>query len=185
MRRQQAGEKPEATCHVRARGGQGVRREMESEGHASKLRAVAEARARANRSATSVLIRACSLEAKEIPAERALTHGVCGRHGGIEKRLTWGGLVAFPSKVFMPPVEGRRARGIEGAIRHVPKCPVEAQREVRDRVVAMTRRESGVTRVQRARDCAEHESAPSRCEGGPQEWERGGVGPVSTALAAR
>ncbi len=158
---------------------------MESEGHASKLRAVAEARARANRSAMSALIRACSLEAKEIPAERALTHGVCGRHGGTEKRLTWGDLVAFPSKVFMPPVGGRRAGGIEGAIRRVPKCPVEAQREVRDRVVATTRRESGATRVQRARGCTEHESATCRCEGGPQEWERGGVGLVNTALEAR
>jgi hypothetical protein len=185
MRRQQAGEKPEAPCHVRARGGQGVRREMESEGHASKLRAVAEARARANRSAMSALIRACSLEAKEIPAERARTHGVCGRHGGTEKRLTWGDLVAFPSKVFMPPGRGRRAGGIEGAIRQAPKCPVEAQREVRDRIVVTTRRESGATRAQRVRDCAEHESAPCRCEGGPQEWERGGVGPLSTALEAR
>jgi hypothetical protein len=87
--------------------------------------------------------------------------------------------------VFMPPVEGRRAGGIEGAIRHAPKCPVEAQREVRDRIVAMTCRESGATRAQRAWDCAEHESAPGRCEGGPQEWERGGVGPMSTVLEAR
>jgi hypothetical protein len=67
---------------------------MGSEGLASNLRAVAEGESQAKRSATSALIRACSLEAKEIPAERAQTHGVCGRHGGTEKRLTWGDLEA-------------------------------------------------------------------------------------------
>jgi hypothetical protein len=75
---------------------------MGSEGLASNLRAVAEGESQANRSATSTLIRACSLKAKEIPAERSPRQGVCGRHGGTEERLTWGGLVAFPEMVFMP-----------------------------------------------------------------------------------
>src|SRR5215831_15042461 len=109
MRRQEAGQIPAASCR-RTRGGQGVHREMGSEGLASNLRAVAKGESQANRSAPSALIRAYSLKAKEIPAERAQTHGVCGRHGGTEKRLTWGDLVAFPMKVFMPP-SGRRAGG--------------------------------------------------------------------------
>src|SRR6516165_3680879 len=101
MRRQQAGQIPAASWRE-PRGGQGVHREMESEGLASNLRAVAEAEAMANRSATSALIRAGSLTAKEIPAERAPRQGVCGRHGGTEERLTWGDLVASSEKEFMP-----------------------------------------------------------------------------------
>ena len=101
MRRQQAGQIPAASWHG-SRGGQGVHRELESEGPASNLRAAAEAEAMANRSATSALIRAGSLTAKEIPAERVQTHGVCGRHGGTEERLTWGDLVASSEKEFMP-----------------------------------------------------------------------------------
>jgi len=158
---------------------------MESEGHASKLRAVAEARARANRSATHGLIRACSLEAKEIPAEPVQTHGVCGRHGGTEKRLTWGDLVVFPAKVFMLPARGRRAGGIGDAIRREPKCGAEAQREVRDSVVATTRRESGATCVRGARGRARSERVACGCEGGPQEWERERTARLSTVLEAR
>src|SRR5438445_13231302 len=94
MRRQEA-EQNSAAMRSDARGGQGVRREMESEGPASNLRAVAKGESQANRSATSALIRACSLEAKEIPAARDQAHGVCGRHGGTEERLTWGDRVAF------------------------------------------------------------------------------------------
>src|SRR5947207_15854945 len=101
MRRQEA-EQNSAAAGSDARGGQGVHREMESEGLASNLRAVAKGESLANRSATSALIRACSLEAKEIPAERAQAHGVCGRHGGTEERLTWGGLAACPMRAFMP-----------------------------------------------------------------------------------
>ena len=101
MRRQEAGQIPAASW-CEPRGGQGVHREMESEGLASNLRAVAEAEAMANRSATSALIRAGSLTAKEIPAERAPRQGVCGRHGGTEGRLTWGDLVASSEKEFMP-----------------------------------------------------------------------------------
>ena len=82
------------------------------EGPASNLRAVAEARAMANRSATGALIRAGSLTVKEIPSEPAHGHGVCGRHGGTEERLTWGDLVVPPWKrVFRPPGWGRRAEG--------------------------------------------------------------------------
>src|SRR3989442_4353544 len=110
MRRQEA-EQNSAAMRSDARGGQGVRREMESEGPASNLGAVANGESQANRSATSALIRACSLEAKEIPAERVQAHGVCGRHGGTEERLTWGDLVAFPMKVFMPRSGPKSRRG--------------------------------------------------------------------------
>jgi hypothetical protein len=101
MRRQEAGQDPAALC-CKTQGGQGVHREVESEGLASNLRAVAEAEAVANRSAMSALIRACSLRAKEIPVQRVLRQGVCGRHGGKEGRLTWGDLVVFLLMEFMP-----------------------------------------------------------------------------------
>jgi hypothetical protein len=144
MRRQEAGQIPAASCRA-TRGGQGVYREMESEGPASNLRAVAKGESQANRSATSALIRACSLKAKEIPAERVQAHGVCGRHGGTEERLTWGDLVAFPMKVFMPQ-SGPKSRRGRLSYKATPKCSVGAQREVRDLVVATTRHESGATR---------------------------------------
>jgi hypothetical protein len=146
MRRQEAGRDPAASRRV-PRGGQGVHREMESEGLASNLRAVAEAEAMANRSAMSALIRAGSLTAKEIPAGRAPRHGVCGRHGGTEERLTWGDLVASSERVFMPPGWGRRAGGVDEAIRQSPKRLVDAQREVRAFVVARNRGESRGTGV--------------------------------------
>ena len=183
MRRQEAGQIPAAACRE-ARGGQGVHREMESEGPASKLRAVAKGESQANRSATSALIRAWSLEAKEIPAERVQTHGVCGRHGGTEERLTWGDLVAFPMKVFMPQ-SGPKSRRGRLSYKAMPKCSVGAQREVRDLVVARTRRESGATRVVTARGVGCGESGAPRCEGGPQEWERGSDAMLSTEPEAR
>jgi hypothetical protein len=183
MRRQEAGQIPAASCRV-TRGGQGVHREMESEGLASNLRAVAEGESQANRSATSALIRACSLEAKEIPAERAQTHGVCGRHGGTEERLTWGDLVAFPRKVFMPQ-SGPKSRRGRSSYKATPKCSVGAQREVRDLVVARTRRESGATGVKAASDVRARESGRAWCKGGPQEWERESDGMLSTATEAR
>ena len=110
MRRQEA-ELNSAAPRSDARGGQGVHREMESEGLASNFRAVAKGESQANRSATSALIRARSLGAKEIPAERAPRQGVCGRHGGTEERLTWGDLVAFPMKVFMPQWRAEEPEG--------------------------------------------------------------------------
>ena len=183
MRRQQAGLGP-AALGREAQGGQGVRREMESEGPASNLRAVAEAEAMANRSATSALIRARSLRAKEIPAERALTHGVCGRHGGTEERLTWGDLVASSTKVFMPQLGPKSRRGRPG-YKATPKGRADAQREVRGLIVATTRRESGVTREQAARGGWARESGSIRCEGGPQEREPEGNGMLSTAPEAR
>jgi len=109
MRRQEAGHIP-AASRREMRGGQGVHREMESEGHASNLRAVAEGESQANRSAMSALIRARSLRAKEIPAERAPRQGVCGRHGGTEERLTWGDLVASRGRCSCRG-KGRRAGG--------------------------------------------------------------------------
>ena len=87
---------------------------MESAGPASKLRAVAELKPEANRSAKSARNRACSLKAKEILAQRAPRQGVCGRHGEKEKRLTWGDFVVFPVRVFM--AQGRRAGGISEAL---------------------------------------------------------------------
>jgi len=157
---------------------------MESEGLASNLRAVAEGESQANRSATNALIRACSLEAKEIPAERAQTHGVCGRHGGTEKRLTWGDLVAFPTKVFMPRFGPKSRRG-RLSYKATPKCLAGAQREVRDLVVAMTRRESGATDVRPAPDVRARESGRAWCEGGPQEWEHESDAMLSTESEAR
>jgi hypothetical protein len=183
MRRQQA-EQNSAAAGRDVRGGQGVHREMESEGLASNLRAVAEGESQANRSATSALIRACSLRAKEIPAERAQTHGVCGRHGGTEERLTWGDLVAIPMKVFMPQVGPKSRRGRPG-YKARPKCRAGAQREVRDLIVARTRRESGATRVEAARGRGPGESGASWCQGGPQEWERGRAVGLSTEPEAR
>jgi hypothetical protein len=157
---------------------------MESEGLASNLRAVAKGESLANRSATSVLIRACSLEAKEIPAERVQAHGVCGRHGGTEERLTWGDLVAIPMMVFMPQLGPKSRRG-RLSYKATPKCSVGAQREVRDLVVATTRRESGATRVTTARGVWVGESGSAWREGGPQEWEHGSDAMLSTEPEAR
>lgn len=183
MRRQEAGQIPAASCRV-TRGGQGVHREMGSEGPASNLRAVAKGESQANRSATSALIRARSLRAKEIPAERVQTQGVCGRHGGTEERLTWGDLVAFPRKVFMPRLGPKSRRG-RLSYKAMPKCSAGAQREVRGLVVARTRRESDATRVEPARGVGVGESRCSRCKGGPQEWEPESDALLSTEPEAR
>jgi hypothetical protein len=157
---------------------------MESEGLASNLRAVAEGGSQANRSATNALIRACSLEAKEIPAERVQTQGVCGRHGETEERLTWGDLVAFPMKVFMPQLGPKSRRG-RSSYKAMPKCSVDAQREVRDLVVATTRCESGATDVKTAPDVRARESGRAWCEGGPQARERESDAMLSTEPEAR
>jgi hypothetical protein len=183
MRRQEAGQIP-AAPRRETRGGQGVHCEMESEGPASKLRAVAEGGSQANRSATNALIRARSLRAKEIPVERVQAHGVCGRHGGTEERLTWGDLVAFPMMVFMPPSRPKSRRE-RRSYKATPKCSVDAQREVRGLVVARTRRESGATRAYTARGVGAGESRRTRCEGGPQERERERAAMLSTEPEAR
>ena len=172
MRRQEAGRDP-AASRRKSRGGQGVHREMESEGPASNLRAVAEARAMANRSAMSALIRAGSLTAKEIPAERAPRHGVCGRHGGTEERLTWGDLVASSERVFMPPGWGRRAGGVDEAIRQSPKRLVDAQREVRALVVVRNRGESRGTGAQERRAGSAPKGGDRGAKGGHRKGAKG------------
>ena len=176
MRRQEAGQIPAASWRE-PRGGQGVHREMESEGLASNLRAAAEAEAMANRSAMSALIRAGSLTAKEIPAERAPRHGVCGQHGGTEGRLTWGDLVASSMMVFMPPGWGRRAGGVDRAIRQSPKGWVDAQREVRAFMVAMNRGESRGTGAVERRALVRPKGLGSGAKGGHRKGAtRGGGG---------
>ncbi len=60
-----------------------------------------------------------------------------------------------------------------------------AQREVRDLVVARTRRESGATRVMPARGVGVDESGRPRCEEGPQEWEAESDAMLSTEPEAR
>jgi hypothetical protein len=172
MRRQEAGRDPVASRRE-SRGGQGVHREMESEGLASNLRAVAEAEAMANRSAMSALIRAGSLTAKEIPAERAPRHGVCGRHGGTEERLTWGDLVASSERVFMPLGWGRRAGGVDEAIRQSPKRLVDAQREVRALVVVRNRDESRGTGARECWAWSQPKGSGWGAKGGHREGARG------------
>jgi hypothetical protein len=147
---------------------------MESEGLASNLRAAAEAEAMANRSAMSALIRAGSFTAKEIPAERAPRQGACGQHGGTEGRLTWGDLVASSERVFMPPGWGRRAGGVDRAIRQSPKGRVDAQREVRAFMVAMTRGESRGTRADERGAQEGPKGAFGDATGGHREGVRGG-----------
>ena len=132
----------------------------------------------------SALIRARSLRAKEIPAERAQTHGVCGRHGGTEERLTWGDLVAFPMKVFMPRLGPKSQRG-RPSYKARPKCSVGAQREVRGLVVATTCRESGATGVTTALGVRAGESGRARCEGGPPGREPESDAMLSTEPEAR
>ena len=132
----------------------------------------------------SALIRARSLRAKEIPAERTQTHNMCGRHGGTEERLTWGDLVAFPMKVLMPRLGPKSQRG-RPSYKARPKCSVGAQREVRGLVVATTCRESGATRVKPAWGMWSSESGAAWREGGPQEGEQGRVATLSTASEAR
>ena len=76
-------------------GGQGVHREVESEGHEEKYRAVVNGHTpMTNRSANGGSGRACLIEAKAL----SFTHfyqGVCGRHGTEEQRVTSGGLAGF------------------------------------------------------------------------------------------
>src|SRR5262249_19203812 len=148
--------------------------EMGSEGLASNLRAVAEAEAMANRSAMGALIRAGSLTAKEIPAERAPRQGVCGRHGGTEERLTWGDLVASSEREFMPLGWGRRAGGVDRAIRQSPKGWVDAQREVRAFIVVRNRGESRGTGARERWARSGLKSCGRGAKGGHREGVTGG-----------
>lgn len=87
-------------------------------------------------------------------------------------------------KVFMPPLGPKSRRG-RLSYKVTPKCSAGAQREVRDFVVARTRRESGATRVTTARGVGVGESGCPRCEGGPQEWEPESEAMLSTEPEAR
>ena len=92
-------------------GGQGVHREMESEGHEEKYRAVIEG-------AAPTMNRSAKGGARSSPhyrGEGVLIHpphqGVCGRHGTEEQCVTSGGLAASPggTGVSRPISESERA----------------------------------------------------------------------------
>jgi hypothetical protein len=110
---------------------------------------------------------------KEIPAERAHGHGVCGRHGGTEERLTWGDLVASSERVFMPPGGGRRAGGVDEAIRQSPKRLVDAQREVRALVVVRNRGESRGTGAPERRAGSAPKGGDRGAKGGHRKGAKG------------
>ena len=76
-------------------GGQGVHREVESEGHEEKYRAVIDGgHPEMNRSA-----KGGTRSSPQYRGEGVLIHppyqGVCGRHGTEERRVTSGGLTPF------------------------------------------------------------------------------------------
>src|SRR5438445_11806837 len=86
---------PEAT-NLRNSGGQGVHREVESEGHEKKYRAVIDvATPTMNRSAEGG-----TRSSLHYGGEGVLIHpphqGVCGWHGTEERRVTSGGLAGSP-----------------------------------------------------------------------------------------
>lgn len=79
----------------RESGGQGVHREVESEGHEEKYRAVIDGgHPEMNRSA-----KGGARSSPHYRGEGVLIHppyqGVCGRHGMEEQRVTSGGLTSF------------------------------------------------------------------------------------------
>ena len=80
----------------KATGGQGVHREVESEGLEEKYRAVIEGQPMMNRSAKDG-----ARSSRHYGDEGVLTHpsyqGVCERHGTEDLDVTLGGLVAFPA----------------------------------------------------------------------------------------
>ena len=87
---------PEAT-NLRFSGGQGVHREVESEGHEEKYRAVIDGGyTKMNRSAKGGPRSSLHYE-----GEGVLIHpphqGVCGRHGTEEQRVTSGELAESPA----------------------------------------------------------------------------------------
>ena len=83
-------------CRTLTTGGQGVRREAESEGFAENRRAVAEA----ERPWRTGRPKVGQGRARSMGAKASLIHppyqGVCGRHGGEDQCVTPGGLVWFP-----------------------------------------------------------------------------------------
>jgi hypothetical protein len=92
-------------------GRQGVRREVESEGHEEKYRAVIEGEPAMNRSANG----GGSVEPASFGRRRSHSphchQGVCGRHGTEERRVTSGGLAESPggTGVSEPISESERA----------------------------------------------------------------------------
>ena len=89
-------------------GGQGVHREVESEGHEEKYRAVIEG-------ATPLMNRSAKDGARSSPhcrGEGVLIHpshqGVCGWHGTEELSVTPGGLIQFASGIAISDPISRR-----------------------------------------------------------------------------
>ena len=99
-----------SSCSVHGTtGGQGVHREVESEGFAEKYRAVIEgATPKMNRSA-----KGGPRSSLHYGGEGVLIHppyqGVCGRHGTEDPDVTPGGLVRFPSGIgISDPISAKR-----------------------------------------------------------------------------
>jgi hypothetical protein len=83
------------------------------------------------------------------------------------------------------PRWGPKSQRGRSSYKATPKCSVDAQREVRDLVVAATRRESGATGVKTALGMRARESRRAWWEGGPPEWERESDVMLSTESEAR
>jgi hypothetical protein len=99
---QPRGQSKFALCLSRATGGQGVHREVESEGFAEKYRAVAEAVRpwRTGRPKVGAVAKQQHRSSPHYGGEGVLIHpphqGVCGRHGMEDLGVTPGGLTRFP-----------------------------------------------------------------------------------------
>ena len=92
-------------------GGQGVHREVESEGHEEKYRAVIEGAApKMNRSA-----KGGARSSLQFGGEGVLIHpphqGVCGRHGTEERCVTSGGLARSPGGTRSKGTYKRKRKG--------------------------------------------------------------------------
>ena len=97
-------------CCRKTTGGQGVHREVESEGLAEKYRAVIEG-------ATPLMNRSAKDGARSswhYGSEGVLTHpsdqGVCGRHGTEDLDVTPGGLAAFPGGTGINDLISRKTK---------------------------------------------------------------------------
>jgi hypothetical protein len=75
--------------------------------------------------------------------------------------------------VFMPPGWGRRAGGVDEAIRQSPKRLVDAQREVRAFVVVTNRGESRGTGGVKRRALVRPKGRGSGAKGGHREGAKG------------
>jgi hypothetical protein len=97
-------------CRRQTTGGQGVHREVESEGLAEKYRAAIEGATPAmNRSAKDG-----TRSSWHYGSEGVLTHpsdqGVCGRHGTEDLDVTPGGLAAFPGGTGINDLISRKTK---------------------------------------------------------------------------